>query len=56
MLTFEINKTFASEAEYEAWIEANCPNRTYQGHPILSICSEADINSDTVTITEIWAF
>ena len=54
MLTFEINKTFNSEAECEAWKEENCPDRNYQGHPILCINHESSWGqSGWVKITTI---
>lgn len=56
MLTFEINKTFASYEECEAWEEANLPNRTYQGHSILCVNHEEDMSSGSVKLTTIFAF
>ena len=57
MLTFEINKTFNSEAKCEAWKEENCPDRKYQGHPILCINHESSWGqSGWVKITTIICF
>ena len=56
MLTFEINKTFDNYKECDAWEEENCPNRTYLGHPILSIMHKQTLGSEEVTITTILCF
>ena len=55
MLTFEINKTFNSYKECDAWEEENCPDRNYQGHPILSIMHTQTLDGK-VTITTILCF
>ena len=56
MITFEINKTFKNYKECEKWEEENCPDRNYQGHPILIIMHKQTLGSEEVTITTIMCF
>ena len=56
MLTIEINKTFANQAECDAWEEENLPNRTYNGHAIMCVNHECSVFNDKVTLTTILTF
>lgn len=53
MKTYEINKTFANQADCDAWEEKNIPNRTYKGECVFMVSHQCNAGSPEVTLTTI---